>query len=181
MKLIPNKHVLLNLIFGSILALNVQAQNLSDALERGQTLALGVGVNGQVTEILVAPGDIVEQGQHLLSINAEQYRSQLEAAQANLDYANFKTQLADEDYERQQELFEEGSLSTVELQGYELIVKQAKSERAAARAGVHAAKQDLASAEIMAPAKGEIVAVPMVGQQVNVEAGVPVLIKIRLQ
>lgn len=158
-----------------------QTQNLSDALAEGKELTLGVGVGGQIKEVLVAPGDSVEKGQHLLSLNTERFQSKLDAALAGLDFLKFKLQLAEEDYARQQELYEEGSLSTVELQMLELNVKQAKSVLATGRAAYHAANRDLENAQIFAPAAGEITAVPLVGQFVSVQDAIPVIIKMRVE
>lgn len=159
--------------------LPAQAQNLSDALENGELLILGVGVSGQIDQVLVAPGEKVSKGQRLLTLNTERYQSSVNAAGAVVEFLKFKAQLSEEDYARQRELYEEGSFSTVELQMLELGVKQAKSELATARADYQAAKQDMVSAQITAPADGEIVAVPLPGQHVSIEAGLPVLIKMR--
>lgn len=179
-KLVISVLVCLGLL-GLSISVSAQAQNLSDALAEGKALALGVGVSGQIEEVLVAPGDKVEKGQRLLSLNTERFQSKVDAAIVRLDFLKFKLQLAEEDYARQQELYEEGSLSTVELQMLEVNVKQAKSELADGRATYHGANRDLANAQIFAPVQGEIIAVPLVGQNVSVEGGVPVLINMHIQ
>lgn len=167
-------------IVGFCAPLSAQTHNLSDALAQGEALTLGLGVSGQIEEVLVAPGDKVEKGQLLLSLNTKRFQAKLDAALVRLDFLKFKLQLAEEDYARQQELYEEGSLSTVELQILELNVKQAKSELAAGRSAYHAANRDRANAQILAPAHGEITAVPLAGQYVSVEGGIPVIIKMRV-
>jgi multidrug efflux pump subunit AcrA (membrane-fusion protein) len=95
-------------------------------------------------------------------------------------HARFKLQLVEADYARQQELYEEGSLSAVELQQLDLQVLQARMQLAAANAAVDVATANLAFANIVAPADGQITAVPLVGQRVNINAGLPVLIKMNL-
>ena len=153
------------------------AQTLSDALSKGEALGLSPGVNGQVAEIMVKPGDRVKKGQLLLTLDATVYQSRLAAKLALQEVASLALQLLEEDYARQQELYEEGSLSSVELQQLDLRVMQARSELAKARVGVSVASRKLAYTKIIAPADGEISAVPMLGQRVRVDAGLPVLIK----
>ncbi len=167
-------------MMGVCATLSAQTHILSDALAQGEVLALGVGVSGQIEEVLVAPGDKVEKGQHLLSLNTKRFQSKLDAALMRVDFLKFNSQLAEEDYARQQELYEEGSLSTVELQILELNVKKAKSELATARAIYHGANRDLANAQIFALTSGEITAVPLVGQYVTVDGGIPVIIKMHV-
>jgi len=157
------------------------AQTLSDALSNGEMLALSPGVGGQVAEVLVKPSERVKKGQVLLVLDSATYQSRLSARQAVLEYAAFKLQLLEEDYARQQELYEEGSLSTVELQQLDLGVKQARSEWAVAQAKHAVMAEKLANTKIVAPADGEITAVPLVGQRVSVKAGLPVLIRMKLR
>lgn len=156
------------------------AQSLNDVLAQDGVIALRAGVSGEVASISVKQGEQVAKGQMLLRLDDRVQASTLKAAQSTLAYLSFKLQLAEEDYERQQELYDEGSLSTVELQLIELGLLHDKSVVASARAAVDVAEQSLAYTQIIAPADGEVIALPMVGQRVNVEAGLPVLLKLRL-
>lgn len=155
-------------------------QTLNDVLAQDGVLALRAGVGGEVVNVNVEQGEQVAKGQLLLKLGDRVQASQLKAAEAALVYLSFKLQLAEENYERQQELYDEGSLSTVELQLIELGVLHDKSVVASARAVVDEVKQNLAYTQIIAPADGKVIALPMVGQRVSVEAGLPVLLKLRL-
>lgn len=155
-------------------------QTVNNVLAQDGVLALRAGVSGEVVSINVEQGDQVAKGQVLLKLGDSVQKSALNAAQAELAYLSFKLQLAEEDYERQQELYDEGSLSTVELQLVVLGVLHDKSAVALARAAVNVAEQSLAYTQIIAPADGEVIALPVVGRRVNIEAGLPVLLKIRL-
>jgi RND family efflux transporter MFP subunit len=157
------------------------AQSLSDALSSGEDLALSAGVNGQVARVLVVPGEQVKKGQLLLSLSTTTYQSRLEATQVTQEHARFRLQLLEENYARQQELYEEGSFSAVELQQLDLLVKQARMQLASAKAAVDVATANLSFTKIVAPADGRITAVPLVGQRVNINAGLPILIKMTLQ
>jgi membrane fusion protein (multidrug efflux system) len=157
----------LGVIFTVLVNYGVGAQTLSDALSKGEALALSAGVGGQVARVLVKTGEQVKKGQLLLELGSTTYQSQLDAARSKQAFVSFKLQLLEEDYARQQELHEEGSFSTVELQLLELKVKQARSE--------------LAAAKIYAPVDGQITAVPLVGQRVSTNAGLSVLIRMILR
>ena len=155
-------------------------QTLSDTLGKDGVLGLSAGISGEVSSIRVQYGERVKKGQLLLTLDDRVQASALKAMQAKLEYLSFKLQLAEEDYERQQELYDEGSLSTVELQLLELGVLHDKSAVTEAHAAVDHAMQNLAYAQIIAPADGEIVALPVVGQRVNITGGLPILLKLRL-
>jgi len=182
--MIKSKKIRPLLIGGLIAGLTsygVAAQTLSDELAAGETLGLSVAVGGEIAEVLVAPGDQVKHGQLLLRLVDKTYQSRLDAAKSAQDYARFKLQLQEEDYARQQEIYDEGSLSTVELQELDLKVKQTRSELASARAAVNAAAAVLSFSKITAPADGLVIAVPMVGQRVSVDAGLAILIRMKMQ
>lgn len=169
------------LVFLLLLGSAANGQTLSDALSEGESLALTVAVSGEVAEVLVAPGEQVKKGQLLVSLNVTGFQSALAAAKATLAYAKFKVQLVREDYERQQELYDEGSLSSVELQILELGVLHDEVALAHAQAAHVVALSNLAYARITAPVNGEVVALPVVGQRVSVAAGLPVLVKLHIK
>lgn len=157
------------------------AQSLSDALSNGEALGLSPGVSGVVAEVLVSPGEQVKKGQLLLMLDSTVYQSRFKAKQAALAHASFRLQLHEEDYARQQELYEEGSLSAVELQQLDLVVKQAQAGMSDAQADVDEAAANLAYTKLIAPVDGEITAVAMVGQRVSIKVGLPVLIRMVLR
>lgn len=168
---------LLPVLLVGLLSPQLTAQTLSDALAEGEELGLRVGVNGQVAKVLVSVGDRVDKGQHLLSLGSGTYQAKLDAARVKQDLLAYELQLVEEDYDRQQELYDEGSLSTVELQLYQLKVRQARSKLAQANADATVAAANLAYTRIYAPMNGRITAVPLVGQRVNIASGLPVLIR----
>lgn len=171
--------MLKSFFLSALLGSTLSAQTLSDALGEGGNLDLRVGVDGEVAEVLVESGQRVEKGQLLIKLNTERYQSRIDAASAVLQSAKFRLRLNEEDFARQQALFDEGSLSTVELQMFEFKTIQAKAEMMTARANYQSAKRDLAGAQILAPVPGEVVAVPLIGQRANIQSGVDVLIKMK--
>ena len=165
----------------ALFAVQAGAQTLSDAIANGAALELGVGVSGEVADVLVSSGENVQQGELLLKLDAVPFQAELNRAAAQLAYAREKHQLQQDDYDRQNELYEEGSLSTVELQILGLQVKQAAAELAAARADYQLAEWRLKQAQIVAPVDGEIVAIAMPGQRVTLGKGLPVLVKLKVK
>jgi len=155
------------------------AQGQAASADESGWLGLSVGVGGEVAAVNVSMGDRVQKGQALLSLDTQLYQAELVAAKAAMAAEKFALLLAEDDYERQQELYDEGSLSTVELQILELGVLQAKSKAAASRHAVRQAEQNLAYAHIYAPVDGEVMTLPTVGKRVSAVAGLPVLIKLR--
>ncbi len=166
---------------GILIAGGVHAQTLSDALAEDQLLGLSVAVSGEVSELSVSVGDQVQKGQLLLSLDRSVLDAERHAASARLSQMRFQLQLQEEEYERQQELYDEGSMSTVELQMQELAVLQSKTALALADADLKRAEQHRSLAQIIAPAEAEVVAVPVIGQRVSIDSGLPVLIKLRLK
>jgi len=165
----------------SVSALMASAQTLSDALADGAPLALTIGVSGEVAEVLASQGENVQQGEVLVKLDATPFQAELNRATAKLAYAKENHQLQQEDLDRQNELFDEGSLSTVELQILGLKVKQSAADLAAARADYQLAEWRLKQARIVAPVDGEIIATVMVGQRVNAKNTNPVLVKMAVK
>jgi len=76
---------------------------------------LNVGVSGEIRKVNVARGDHVKAGTVLLELNNHYLQAQLEAASARLNFHRAHMEEMRRTYERDQILFDEGSLSTVEL------------------------------------------------------------------
>jgi len=118
---------------------------------------LGVGVSGEVAKVLVKAGDKVKAGDLLLELNLGAYQTALNAAGADVAYHTRALQEARADYARADELYQEGSLSTVELQNTELSLLGAESKLAAAVEKQAWARSKLGLARVVAPVDGTIV------------------------
>ncbi len=157
------------------------SQVLSDQIEQGGLLQLTVGVSGEVKEVLVAQGDRVNKGDVILRLNQAVFDSAFEAAVSLVKLRTSQVQLLQDDYARQQALYEEGSLSTVQLQESEVQWLEAQSRLASARHAKAQAEHDLALSVIRAPTDGEITAIALQGQRVNLQSGPTVLVKMSAQ
>ncbi len=168
-------------VFTVFSASGVYAQVLSDSIAEGAALELSPGVSGEVSEVLVNVGENVQQGKLLLRLDTTQLHAMKDQAAADMAYHQEKHKLAKQHYDRQQELYDEGSLSTVELEMVGLEVTAAAADLARANAASITAKWMLSQAEIRAPFDGEIIAVAAPGQRVNLATSQGVLIKMRVE
>ena len=91
-------------------------------------------VSGEIIEIAVREGEIVQRGQLLLRIKPDSYRAQVESQQAALNGARAASvrnraelSKAETDYRRVQKLFEGGLLSTAELNNAKTLYDSAKA------------------------------------------------------
>lgn len=126
-----------------LIPFSARVQTLSDMVSDGKPLALRVGVSGEVGQVLVKQGEQVSKGQLLLKLDDTVFKAQLEAAAAYLEQSEAKSKLHKGDYEREQELYAEGSSSTVRLQQQENQWLASKAEYAQAKAQHLQAQQSL--------------------------------------
>ena len=107
-------------------------------------------VPGEIVELPVQEGDVVQQGDLLARLKAEDYRAAVERAEAGVSEA--KASLAQRradsvqarrTYERQKKLYEKGVISESEYQDAETSYQQAVAQLKAARFRVESARADL--------------------------------------
>ncbi|MFT5293972.1 MAG: HlyD family secretion protein, partial [Flavobacteriales bacterium] len=118
-------------------------------------------VNGQVTELLIKEGDIVNSGDLLLKVNPEIYRTALQRADAALSssrssLANSKARKAQADaqfimsensFKRSTSLKESGAISSSEYESALSQYQVADAEREAAKESVNSARFSINSAQ----------------------------------
>ena len=122
---------------------------------------ISADVSGEITELFVAEGDTVFEGQLLLKINPDLYITAKDRAQASLSgsQSNFKTteaqvtqavtRLKEQEsiYQRNQDLFNEKVLSEAEWDAAQTLYEVAKSEVTAAKQRLAAAKYSIDNAQ----------------------------------
>lgn len=122
---------------------------------------LSVEVSGEVTRIEIKEGDSVKKGDLLLVINPNTYQSAVSRAKATYQQAlsNFSTAkarnstakaqyiIAEKDYLRQKQLFENKIIAAVEFESVESRYYTALGEKEAASQSVQAAHHNVESAK----------------------------------
>jgi macrolide-specific efflux system membrane fusion protein len=131
----------------------VSAQDNSD----GQGyLNLEFGVNGRVALVHARSGDRVIKGQLLAELDSRYYKAAVEAAEARVQRALAEFDESQREFGRNQILYEEGSLSGVELEHSNILNLKSKESHLVANAELWFAKGRLSLSTIIAPIDGVI-------------------------
>ena len=127
-------------------------------------------VSGEIVDLVVKEGDEVRNGQYLLKIKPEAYqmaRNRAEASlnnsRARLKQAEAQLEMANLDYQRNKQLYEEDAISTSEFEQSQTSYNTALAEKEAAEFSVMSAQASLDEADesltktsIYAPMSGTI-------------------------
>lgn len=103
-------------------------------LNENRTAHISSYVTGKVTDLSVDLGDVVRQGNALVTISSPEFAS----AQADYLDANTRCKLASRDFERAQELLSTGSIEEREYLRHEAELEQCYADLAAAESSLHA-------------------------------------------
>ena len=133
-------------------------------------VAISPDVSGEIVELVVKEGDEVVKGQYLLKIKPEAYQMARNRAEASLNNARARQkqaeaqlEMANLDFIRNKQLFEEEAISTAEYEQYLTNYNTAKAEKEAAefsvmsaQATVDEADESLMKTSIYAPMDGTV-------------------------
>ncbi len=139
----------------------VEKVSASGMIQPEKEVKISPDVPGEITELHVAEGDSVQQGQLLIKIRPDNYQVALSRSQANLNQqkANFtesqarmtraeaQFNRAKLQYERQKGLYEEKVISTADFEQAEVDFKVAEQDLVSAKQTVEAARYSSQSAE----------------------------------
>lgn len=131
----------------------VEATGTTESLQR---VTLEARVDGYVEAIPFEEGEAVDKGALLFEIEDEPFRATLMSAQARLTQAEADAELAKQEFERRQTLYERDATSEETLEQKRAQYAVARGEVDAARAAVRQAKLDLQYTKIRAPFAGEM-------------------------
>jgi len=125
-------------------------------------------VSGILDEVYVEPGIEVEEGDLIAKVTIVPNMISLSAAENRLDRAKINLENAETEFERNGQLFEEGVLSEANFKVYELGLKTARQEVAAAednlaliREGARKKSAYTTNTLVKATAMGMVLAVPV--------------------
>lgn len=113
-------------------------------------------VGGIITSVSVKEGQTVAAGDVLFTVDDENYRAELEAAQASVSSAEAQVPSAQDKVTRYESLIDTGGVSQAELGTARVELAQAKASVASARAQLRSAEITLARTSIRAPIAGVV-------------------------
>lgn len=113
-------------------------------------------VTGTVEQVLFQDGSKVQEGETLFIIEQDKYQANVEAAEAALDKARANVTQIQNDYTRQEKLYNQKFLPKAELEIAESNLMQARAAIKKAEADLKLAKLDLEHTVLTAPITGRI-------------------------
>ncbi|MCF8005616.1 MAG: efflux RND transporter periplasmic adaptor subunit [Chromatiaceae bacterium] len=157
--LTPALRLTLGALVLSLLASNAAAAlQLSGRLEWVRKVEMRAVENGVIAEVLVAPGEHVEEGKLLLRMDQREAQATSLEAKAGVARQQIALDSAERELGRAQELFDRGLIASEELKDAELLMAAAEAELESAKAKQAAADVLLERTELRAPFDGIIVA-----------------------
>ncbi|MFV0365329.1 MAG: efflux RND transporter periplasmic adaptor subunit [Mangrovibacterium sp.] len=129
-------------------------------IEGKQTVEIRPRVSGYIDQINVEEGQQVHKGQTLFSLNADDLKAQVNAAQAQVRVAKSQVETAQLNVERIEPLVEKDIVSAFELKTAESSLASAESSLANAKSALASAQANLDYAIIKSPADGIVGYIP---------------------
>lgn len=148
------------------------AEEVPARLEWARRVELSTPISGVVAEVLVSPGDRVEQGALLLRLDARGLRARIEEAEAAVAREKEHREEAQRESERAEELYERTLISDHELQLARIELVSAGARYREAQASLTRARLDLEYSQVRAPFAALVL-------QRNVEPGQTVVTRLQ--
>lgn len=125
----------------------------------GAQVAVGSRASGVLRRLHVRTGDAVEAGDLLAELDATEFETQVERAEANLANAEAERRYADSEYERVRQLLERNATTAVELTQARRTAETARAREREAMATLSAARVQLSYTRIRSPIRGIVASV----------------------
>jgi multidrug efflux system membrane fusion protein len=135
------------------------AEELNATLDWSQRVGLGLTVSGVVADVAVRPGQRVEKGQLLVTLDDSHLRARIVRAEAELEEARQNRDEGARELERATELYDRTVLSDHDLQLAQIGEARAKATWQKARADLAEARIQLRQSRIEAPFSGLVISV----------------------
>ncbi len=155
---------------GLLLSPDTFSQQADSGNHVNPDVELSTGVDGEVKEIFVKKGDYFKRGDLLLTLVEAPFRARIALIDADIGWLKGEMKEAEREYQRNQDLYEDGSLSTVDLELSRITFEKARAQYNKQQA--HKVLEDyrLQQSRIVAPFDGEVLEVKSyVGQRVIVQ------------
>ena len=150
-------------------------ETLTAVVDWGQRLELGPLVGGAVITANAEVGDRVDKGHELMQIDPTPYRLRVAVAEARVEATRVDYESSRQFHERQQELYDIGSLSTVALEESSYASIRMESAYRRAQAELELARYNLDKTSMRAPVAAWIIDKRVfVGQSLSTNQIIPV-------
>ncbi len=153
-----------------LLSLTASAESVMGRVDYAYLQHLNFGVDGEVSSLHVQVGDRVQKGAILIQLDEAHLTADLEAAKAEMVWKKAVLEEATRNWERDNILYEEGSLSQVELDlSY---IEQLRAESEYRRSAAHHVTREsrLRYSRIIAPQSGVVLNVNVYpGDRINLQ------------
>jgi len=150
---------LLLLLFLLILQFPVHAEELRARLEWAHSVDLRAFESGIVEQVNVLEGQAVKEGDVLVRLDPRDFELMIQSANARLKQAEATLDKTSRELEWETELYDQGLISTNELQDYTIANLDAEARVEEAKAELEQARLALERSVIKAPFDGVIIAV----------------------
>jgi HlyD family secretion protein len=135
----------------------IVAVQAAGIIEPVTTVELKSKASGEILDMSADTGEEVKAGQLLVQIDKRSPRNALAQAEAELEAARARRDIAKSQRERAENLFESGTLNKVDLEQSILEFANAKAEVVRAEVAVENARIALDDTEVRAPIQGTII------------------------
>jgi HlyD family secretion protein len=122
--------------------------------------------SGEVLELFVETGDLVEEGTLMVRIDPRTVRNRLDQSEAELKAANSRREIAQSQMERAERLLSQGTFTQADLEQAALDLANAEAQVVTARVSVENARIAVDDTDIRAPITGAIIQKPVEKGQV---------------
>ncbi|MGD8700589.1 MAG: efflux RND transporter periplasmic adaptor subunit, partial [Gemmatimonadales bacterium] len=136
-----------------------RVRSFSGTARAGVESRISFRVPGSVRRVAVEVGDAVRAGQLLAELDDEDYRLQVQRAEAGLAQARAQARNANADYARARQLYENANLSRSELDAARTASESAASSVNAYERELELARLQLSYTRLRAPVAGAVAAV----------------------
>jgi HlyD family secretion protein len=137
------------------LAVSAEAAGI---IEPVTTVEIKSKASGEILDLPVETGDVVEQGQLLIQVDQVDARQGLAQAQADLEVARARLKIAESQLERADRMLEQEIISDQDYEQAELEHANARAQLVRAESVLQTARERMSETTIRAPISGTIIA-----------------------
>jgi multidrug efflux system membrane fusion protein len=134
----------------------VDVDEFTGRIEALDTVDIQPRVSGYLDAVHFREGSVVEKGDLLFTVDPREYEAAVGVARANVERAETRIVLAEQDLARSDKLIEAQAISREEYDQRQGELRQATADRSSARAQLVQAELNLSFAHITAPIRGRI-------------------------